>query len=69
MKIVRIDSTDKQVTLEADIYYCRNLVTTALDLLIDMKKRNNDMALARDFAIECLESANDELNYMLKIYV
>lgn len=65
--IESIDSMDSHycdVCFQKDITYCRSLVKTAMDFLVDMKNQDRGVAGRRDMAIECLDSALDKLHRM-----
>ena len=64
----RIKSLEPQNNLVADIFSCRDLVITSLDMLVDMRSNGNDVITKRDTAIDCLDSAIAKLNDMLKRY-
>ena len=64
----RIKSLGPQNNLVADIFSCRDLVVTSLDMLVDMRSNGNDVITKRDMAIDCLDSAIAKLNDMLERY-
>lgn len=63
--IVHMDSHYPCGNSQEDIIYCRNLVQTAMDFLIDLKNQDNELACRRDMVLECLDSAIEKLNTML----
>ena len=54
--------------LTADIFNCRNLVLTSMDMLVDMRNNGNDVITKREMAIDFLDSAIAKLNDMLGRY-
>jgi hypothetical protein len=64
----RIKFFKSQNNLAADIFTCRNLVVTSMDMLVDMRNNGNDVITKREMAIDCLDSAIAKLNDMLEKY-
>jgi hypothetical protein len=64
----RIKLFKSQNNLAADIFTCRNLVVTSMDMLVDMRNNGNDVITKREMAIDCLDSAITKLNDMLEKY-
>jgi len=65
----RVEPLESQNNLIADIFSCRDLLVTSLDMLVDMRSNGNDVATKRDMAVDCLDSAIAKLNDMLERYV
>jgi hypothetical protein len=64
---------DKTVLLEsrslgADVIYCRYMVLTSLDMLVDMRSNGKDIAEKMTMAIACLDSTMNRLDDILERY-
>ena len=65
----RVEQLKSQNNLIADVFSCRDLLVTSLDMLVDMRSNGNDLDTKRDMTIDCLDSAIAKLNDMLERYV
>ena len=64
----RIKFFKSQNNLMADIFTCRDLVITSMDMLVDMRNNGKDVITKREMAIDCLDSAITKLNDMIERY-
>jgi hypothetical protein len=55
-------------SLGADVIYCRHMVLTSLDMLVDMKSNGRDVTEKMAMAIACLDSVVNRLDDILERY-
>jgi len=55
-------------SLGADVIYCRYMVLTSLDMLVDMRSSGRDVTEKMAMAIACLDSVVNRLDDILERY-